>query len=188
MENKKIILSFEGPDNVGKGTQVKKVVEHFKTINFVCLYDSLKAGESDEEKVDYGKKREEVYFNVRNYLWEQNLPQINDRSHYSEYAYRMFRNSDKIDDLLELEKKYINLSDDYLTLIFVDNPENISKRDDGESAYKAEDLKSISELIDRFRFISEKSIFENYIIDINGKDEDEVFEMVLKKIKNKFYL
>jgi thymidylate kinase len=65
---KKIILSFEGPDNVGKGTQMKKVVGYFKDINFVTLYDSLKAGETDEEKVDYGIKREKRYFQVRNYL------------------------------------------------------------------------------------------------------------------------
>ena len=183
---RKIILSLEGPDNVGKGTQMKKIVSYFKDINFVALYDSLKAGDTDGEKVEYGRKREERYFKVRNYLWEEDIPQINDRSHYSEYAYRMFRNSDKIDDLLEMEKKYEHLKNDFLTLIFIDEVENISERDDGVSAYKGDDLESIKKLIDRFKEISEKSIFENYIININGKDEDEVFEIVLEKIFQKF--
>ncbi len=185
---KKIILALEGPDNVGKGTQLKKIVEYFKDVNFVCLYDSLKAGETDEEKVKYGKKREEKYFETRKFLWENNIAQINDRSHYSEYAYRMFRNSNIIDDLLNLENKYKDIKDDYLTFIFIDKVKNISERDDGQSAYKKEEVEKIGELIKRFKYISKKSIFENYIININGKNEDEVFEIVREKIKEKFDL
>ena len=183
---RKIILALEGPDNVGKGTQMKKIVSYFKDINFVALYDSLKAGETDSEKVEYGHKREKEYFKVRKYLWDNGIPQINDRSHYSEYAYRMFRNSDKIEDLLAMEKEYSELKDDYLTIIFIDEIENISSRDDGYSAYKKEDLGSIKKLIERFKYIAEKSIYKNYIININGKDENEVFDIIKNLIQEKF--
>jgi GTPase SAR1 family protein len=100
----------------------------------------------------------------------------------------MFRNSDKIDDLLELEEKYLHLKDDYLTFTFIDTVEKISQRDDGYSAYKKDDLEDIQILLERFDYIIEKSIFENYTININGKDEDEVFKIVLEKIKEKFDL
>jgi hypothetical protein len=99
----------------------------------------------------------------------------------------MFRDSDKIDDILKMEKNYGEIIEESLIFTFIDKVENIAKRDDGHSQYNKDDLDAIKKLIKRFKFISKKSIFENYIIDIEGKDEDEVFEIIKKKIENKFF-
>lgn len=188
MINKKIILCFDGPDNVGKGTQINLVREYFKKIPFVILHVTNPIGDTAEKKVEYGSAMENQYFKARKSLSENFIPQINDRAHYSEYAYRIFRDSDRIDDILEMENKFKELIVNTLIFTFIDKPENISLRDDGLSMYEKEDVDKIQKLIDRFKYISEKSIFDNYIINIDGKNEDEVFEIVLEKIKNKFNL
>lgn len=186
MDNNKIIIGFDGPDNVGKGTQIKLLRKYLKDVPFVILDGINPMGDTQEDKVKFGEKSERQYFKARKSMWNNSIPQISDRTHYSEYAYRIFRDSDKIDDILEMEKEFKELIDDIVIFTFIDKVENIMDRDDGDSAYGKDDLEGIKKLIDRFKYISEKSIFENYIVDIDGKNEDEVFEIILEKIKNKF--
>jgi len=183
---KKIILIFDGLDNVGKSTQIKKIRQWLNNKAFVITNLDAPIGEDNLKKISYGSKNIENFFKIWTLGWKNNIPLISDRGHFSEYAYRMFRDSDKIDDILEMEKKYSEIISDTIIFNFIDNANNIAQRDDGLSQYQAEEVDKIQKLIDRFKFISEKSIFENYLIDINAKDENEVFKIIKEKIQTKF--
>jgi thymidylate kinase len=110
------------------------------------------------------------------------VPIILDRTHFSEYAYSFFRGGHKIEDILNLEKEFSDLKENIFIITFIDRVDNIAQRDDGLSAFQPKDKENIEKIINNFKEISQKSIFKNIIIDIEGKDEDEVFEEILKKM------
>ena len=89
---------------------------------------------------------------------------------------------------MEIEKDYSEMQGDVLGLIFIDEVENISARDDGNSNYSADDIENIKNIIDNFVEIAEKSIFDVRVININGKDikvvQTEVNDIVWEKFPN----
>ncbi len=183
--NKKIIIAFDGPDNVGKGTQIQLLRKWLKHIPFMLTDLNRPIGNSDNEKINYGLHASENHLAAKLAIWKQGIPQIADRMHYTEYAYSILRGGHNIQTILNIEEKYKEMKDGFFTIIFVDKVENISARDDGKSNFDADNHSEIQSIYDRFIEIADYSIFDNVIINIQGKDiptvQKEVQEILLKK-------
>jgi thymidylate kinase len=186
LENKKIIIAFDGPDNVGKGTQIQLLRKWLKHIPFVLTNLDRPHGENNNEKIHYGLNASKNHLEAKKIMLKHGLPQIVDRMHYTEYAYSILRGGHDIKTIINLEKEYIDLKENLFTIIFIDNVENISKRDDGKSVYKRDDYENIQKISDRFKEISKYSILDNVIIDIQGKDIQTVQKEVQIEILKKF--
>jgi thymidylate kinase len=64
MIQENIILGFDGPDNVGKSTQIKKIRKYFKDIPFTVLNIEAPVGNNNEEKLKYGLENSRNNFKV----------------------------------------------------------------------------------------------------------------------------
>lgn len=188
LQNKKIIIAFDGPDNVGKGTQIGLLRKWLKHIPFVLTNLDRPHGSTDDEKINYGLQASKNHLVAKMAIWEKGIPQIVDRMHYTEYAYSVLRGGHTIKTILELENEFKDLKDDLFTIIFIDKVENISARDDGKSVYKANDYQNITKITNRFIEIAEKSLFNNKVINIHNKNiltvENEVQSILLEKFPN----
>ncbi len=186
LKNKKIIIAFDGPDNVGKGTQIGLLRKWLKHIPFVLTNLDRPHGETHSEKINYGFNASKNHLVAKKAIWKQGIPQIVDRMHYTEYAYSILRGGHEIKKIIELEKEFKDLKQDLFIIIFIDNAENISIRDDGKSVYKGNDYESITKITHRFIEIAEKSLFDNVIINIHNKDISTVEKEVQSVLLNKF--
>lgn len=180
---KKIVIAFDGPDNVGKGTQINLLRKRYQDIPFLLLNVDPPIGENHAEKISYGREHIKRTLDAVRKLPH---PQIHDRFHFTEYAYSMFRGGHDLNDVISIEKEYDDVHSNLLVITFVDEPEKIHERDDGNSAYDAEKLDTVAELIQRFHEMSHHSHFDNHIIHIGGKDIPTVHEEVINHIESKF--
>lgn len=184
--NTNIIIAFDGPDNVGKGTQIALLRKYYPQLAFCLSNLDRPAGHTDKEKIDYGLRAMINQLDATQALHNKGIPQIVDRMHYTEYAYSIFRGGHELKTILDYEQKYTDLKSSYFTIIFIDTAEHISQRDDNDSVYNRDDLDNIQKVIDRFKEIAEHSIFDNIVIDINGKDIPTVQKEVIAALENKF--
>ena len=180
------IIAFDGPDNVGKGTQISLLRKWLSHIPFVLTNLDRPHGENHEEKLNYGYQASKNHLKAKELLWREEIPHLVDRMHYTEYAYSILRKGHSLDTILELEKSFLDMRDDFLTIIFLDTPENILKRDDGLSVYQRDDYKAVEDIIERFQEIAELSHFHNHIISITGKSIPQVHEEVKEVMRNFF--
>lgn len=184
-ENKKIIIAFDGPDNVGKGTQIQLLRKWLSHIPFVLMNLDRPIGKSNQEKLSYGLHASKNALIANESLLEKGLPQIVDRMHYTEYAYSILRDGHDIQDIINLESEFLKIKDYFFTIIFIDEIENIQKRDDGISNYNADDSYEVKKITDRFPEIAQHSLFDNVVINIHKKNittvQNEVKQHILKK-------
>jgi len=178
-----MIIAFDGPDNVGKSTQIKLLRKYFKEVPFLIMDVDAPIGDSTKEKLHYGKEHSRRSFEAIRTL---PFSQIHDRIHFTEYAYSFFRDGHELEEILDLEKEYKDIKNELLIITFIDEVNNISARDDGLSQFAKEDLENIHTLVQRFKNISEKSIFDNHIINIHEKDIETVQKEVINLVTNKF--
>ncbi|MGB0925167.1 MAG: hypothetical protein ACPGTS_00485 [Minisyncoccia bacterium] len=185
LHNKNIIIAFDGPDNVGKGTQIGLLRKWLSHIPFVLTNLDRPHGATDDQKLAYGLAASRNHLQATQAIHNSNIPQIVDRMHYTEYAYSVLRGGHSIDTITALEQEYIDLKDNFFTLVFIDNVENIQARDDGLSVYDAENYSEVSEITNRFSDIAAHSLFDNAVINIHGKDipsvQAEVENILLEK-------
>lgn len=188
MKNKNIIIGFDGPDNVGKGTQMARLRKWLSHIPFVITNLDKPHGKTIEDKVQYGLHASRNHVHAKHSLWKQNIPQLVDRMHYTEYAYSILRAQHDIETILEMERDYLDMKDHFLTIVFIDDVDNIQDRDDGLSNYNADDSDQIRLITNRFVDIADQSLFNNIIINIKGKNietvEKEVQQRVLEFFPN----
>jgi thymidylate kinase len=180
---KDIILGFDGPDNVGKSTQIKKIRNYFVKTPFVVLNIESPVGENDLEKINYGVENTTNNLQATGAIFKKGIPQILDRTHFSEYAYSFFRGGHELEEFLKIEKDFEYLKESLFIIVFTDCIEKIQERDDGLSAFDPKKKEDIKKVIKNFEDISSKSVFKSVIININQKTEDQVFTEILEKIK-----
>jgi thymidylate kinase len=181
-----IILGFDGPDNVGKGTQIEKIRKYFSKIPFIVLNIEAPVGNSSIDKIKYGIKNTKNNLQGILILAENNLPQILDRTHFSEYAYSFLRGGHDLKTFLKLEKKCEKIKNIFCIITFIDKPKRIFERDDGQSAFDPSKTEDIEKIIENFKKISKQTIFKSIIINIYNKTEDEVFEEIIEKLEKEF--
>ena len=175
-----MILLCEGLDNVGKDTQIKNIQPLLTDLPLHVLhYSNYKGFNSVEESKNYSKM---VYNNMFNILKNESPFNhfILNRSHIGEFVYsNMYRNycGDYIFEFEEYWKsRFENWNDIYL-ITFIDEVENLIKRDDGES-HSIDPIKKQVE-IDKFIEATNRSIISNkIIININNKNSLQVFDEI----------
>jgi len=169
-----MVVIFEGPDNVGKGTQIRNIFQELSKSKptHTLHYSGIKRDFSEDALKD-SKKIYKSMFRLLN----QNYIQSNfilDRSHLGEYVYgHLYRKYDP-SYIFDLEKSIFPgmMSQTYL-LMFIDNPMNLIKRDDGLSLSTKKRYKIIE--LYRFQEAFKLSHIKNkFLIDIEGKDINDV--------------
>ena len=101
-----MILLFEGPDNVGKSTQIKLLLKYFTDKPTYVIHFSGIPGISPEMARQYSEKLYNDMFYMINESHTNNRHLIFDRSHIGEAVYApIFRNYSG-DFVFDIEKTY----------------------------------------------------------------------------------
>ena len=85
------VIIFDGPDNVGKGTQIKLLRKHFKETAFAITNMDKPVGDDLDAKERYGLEAATSQLVTIHSGWHSKAPQIADRAYFSEYAYSVLR-------------------------------------------------------------------------------------------------
>lgn len=186
MQSPTPIIIIDGPYNVGKGTQIKRLRSWLNHVPFCMFNLDSPVGSSLDAKETYGIKAVHNQCKSLQLSWEQRIPCIVDRGWPSEYAYSILRKKHDIETILDIEKRYCAIQQDTHIIIFIDEVENIQERDDGMSNYNAEDLQEIQLVVERFKTFSEHSTFPTTVININGNNADMV-EQEVQTVIRKFF-
>ena len=172
-----ICVVVEGPDRCGKSTQIKNIVGLIATdinkLPTMSIHAMNIKGLDAKETKSYYEKWTHSMFSMPIVLLENNF--VFDRSHLGEYVYGpKYRNYDG-SYVFNIEETYLSgrVSKWYL-ITFVDEPQNLVSREDGESF--SSKLKDKKEEVKLFLSAHEKSNIPNKtIINIDGLDEYQVF-------------
>lgn len=175
-----MFIIMEGLDNVGKDTQIRNLqttcASKFNIETHVLHYSNIK-GLSGEKCKLYSEKLYRSMFNIMDDLFDYNKPIfILNRSHIGEAIYSpMYRNYNG-DYVFDIEKEFCNRKfwKTLSLIVFIDNAENLIKRDDGLSF--TTDLNKKEMEIGLFKSAFKKSNIKNKkLININKKDIGQVY-------------
>jgi len=173
-------IIFEGPDNVGKTTQIKLIKDKFNKITFHTVHYSAVKHDSIIDCIDYNIKLYSEFFEL---LKKYNI--IADRSHLGELVYgKLYRGYEGL-YVIDLERNHkINEINDLYLIVLIDKPENLIKREDGYSFSTNIEMKKKE--IELFKKVYELSTIKNKVlININKKDPEQVHNEILTKLRLK---
>lgn len=173
-------IILEGLDNVGKSTQIRKIQPLLldKPIH-IMHYMNIKGFDDMNDVRDYSEHMYRNMFHIASVFYFRDHF-VMDRAHIGEVVYSpMYRGYDG-SYVYDIEREFINFSkfwDEVYLITFIDKPENLIKRDDGLSFTTQLEKKQTE--IDAFIEATNRSGIKNkLILDINGKNEDEVFDII----------
>jgi len=175
-----MILIIEGPDRCGKSTQILKTQPLLTDRPLHTLhYSSIKGFKTSNEVKTYSEKLYKSMFTLlRENHYESHF--ILDRSHIGEVVYSpMYRKYDGsyVYDIEKLFSADPDFWSELYLITFIDNAENVIKRDDGLSFTTELEKKKIE--IQAFVDATNRShILNKTIININNKDIAVVHEEV----------
>jgi len=181
--NKRII--FEGLDNCGKDTQIKMLSTYYakKMIPYHVMHYSAIPKITPKESKQFSKILYDDMFRLilnTDILIDRTI--ILNRSHIGENVYApMYRNTPG-DWIFDIEI-FFNVTcptewQNIYLITFIDSAENLIKREDGKSF--SIDIDKKNEEIKRFIRSTERSFIKNkIIIDIDGRNEDQVHQEVI---------
>lgn len=161
-----MLIIFEGPDRVGKTTQIQYLKNYLASYNKLVHYFHYSSIKGVDNIKEYSYNLYKSMFKISN---ENKDIFIADRFHFGELVYgKLYRHYDS--EVLDLEKPYKN---DIILILLIDDVENLIKRDDGNSFSTKYDLKQ--QEIELFINAFNKSIIKNkLLINIKYKNIEEV--------------
>lgn len=178
------VIIMEGMDRCGKSTQIKRLMRFFagsKPMQWLH-YSSVK-GLTPEQQTNLFKSTFDHMFKL---ITQNDAIWFLDRSHLGEKVYgKIYRPTINTDYIWDLEKKYkISERDDiYLIVLYDSSFKNVLERDDGDS-YTTE-LETCKEEMKNFKAAYYgTSIRKKILIDIAGKNADEVQKVIEEFIKD----
>jgi thymidylate kinase len=182
MEPKVII--FDGPDNVGKTTQIKMLMKHLIDRPTYVNYFPNIVGISNEQSFEYNKMLYEDMFLLmgQSLIVKRNL--IFDRSYLSEFVYgKLYRDQEpryvfniEVNGYCQIDTK--NMFNVFL-IVLIDDYKNLIKREDGNSFSIDENLKRKE--VNLFKKAYKESYIDNKIlIDTKNKTIEKVNQKILK--------
>lgn len=174
-----MVLILEGIDNVGKSTQIRNIQPLLTDLPvFFLHYMAIKGLPDSESTKEYSSKTYSSMFNlIKNN--RQLYHFVLDRAHIGEVVYSPMYRGYSGDYVYDLEKAFLDkdLIEETYLITFVDKPENVISRDDGESF--STKLEQKQREIDAFVNATERSSIKNKIvINIDGKDIPAVFDII----------
>ena len=187
-----MVYIFEGLDRTGKSTQIellKKKLEREGGAVFTVHCDAIKSFSKDEPKLNYeeavknaSKIRYSALLDVcRRYAFDKKIHFIFDRAHLGEAVYSpMYRNYSG-DYVFDMELMSPEVIEAVRLFVFVDTPENLIKRDDGESF--SNDIEKKKKEIELFIEAYKKTHIKNsYLIDISEFSIEDVAKIIEERI------
>ena len=180
--SKYIIL--EGPENSGKSTQVKNLIENLSHLQFHKLHYSSLPFKNDTKKCqEYSLK---LYSNMFKMLKELKTKDVNfilDRSHLGESVYSPLYRGYSGDYVFELESKYVDkLRDELYLITLVNDVDTLYDRNDGKSLY--ENKEQLSAEINGFEIAHRKSNIKNkLLINTSNMNPIQIRNIILDFIK-----
>ena len=172
-------IIIEGPDNVGKGTQIQIIREYIAKKNIAShyLHYSNIKGISNKHQIErISKCLYTEMFQLIDLSSQPRIVMILDRAHLGEFVYSPMYRHYSGDYVWDLEKDFKNRNIGYMNtklIVFIDNPENLVKRDDGLSFSIELDKKK--EEVERFVKAYETSVLQKKLINIKNKSIDDVW-------------
>lgn len=172
-------ILVEGPDNVGKSTQIQNIKNYFNNIVFVTLSHGNTKQLCVNDYIEYNTALFRSMFETISNNDYIEVSTICDRSHIGEMVYApIFRNYDG-DYVLNIEEEYSDI-DNLILIMYVDEPQNLISREDGQSFSTDIDVKW--EEVRRFKEAFEKCNLKKILISITDKTEKEVSNETITKI------
>jgi len=181
-----MVILIEGPDRVGKSTQldlIKKYLEENGQTIHVLHYSSIK-GDNVKEK---SERHYTEMFNLIKFATYNNLNLAMDRAHGGETVYSSIYRNYIGDYVYEIEERFgRRVLNNIKLYVFVADPQDLISRDDGKSF--SVELEKKTDEINRFKEFYEKSnIKHKTLINITGKTIEQVFDEVKHHLHaNKF--
>lgn len=200
-----VVLTFEGPDNLGKSTIINKIVSNFKDTKDICMMHSTGPHTiNGEDPFIYQTNvfRERVLKMLvinSTELQCRNCPKnliVMDRSWYGEYVYgQIYRNGNK-KKIIEMINSYDNSLlpiKNKCVINLTASPEFILSHDDGlsltstyETSERIENIKrEISLFNECFKNIKNKNVIT---INVEGDNNtyrniDDIYNEIIEKLK-----
>lgn len=168
------LIIVEGPDNVGKTTQIRnisKLLNDNNIINHTLHYSNLQSDILNGNEIRKNSKI--MYDNMINISNSTSDFFISDRFHLGEYVYgKIYRNYDNPTNIFDIEK----LTDNILLIVLIDSAENLISRDDNKSFSINKNIKNKE--IELFIESYNLSKFKKILINIENKNIDSVWSEI----------
>lgn len=164
-------LIIEGPDRVGKNTQIKNLTDNFS--NVVIRHFRSPKGNSNEEKKQYQQMSFEIEYMLLSEFRDMKFDLcIWNRGHIGEVVYgQLYRNSEPESWVFTQEERHVN--DDTYLLLLTASPEFLSIRDDGKSFSSS--VESRAKEIELFRKACHDSNIK-HVLEIEVEKEEEYLD------------
>lgn len=174
------IIFIEGPDNVGKSSQIHEINRFFypKIMFHTLHYGGVrKPGITSEQYLDYSQKYYSDMFRMIYMANTQNINLILDRSHCGEFVYSQKYRGYSGDYIFGLEKAWESELSNSFLITFIDEPKNLIAREDGYSF--STNLEDKKEEISKFIEVHENSnIPHKFLLNIKDYGIKEVSEII----------
>jgi thymidylate kinase len=181
----------EGPDNVGKDTQIDLIIKNMSEHVFHKLhYSSLPFKDDIEKHTTYSK---ELYKSMFLLMMKSKLgcasgdTDINiifNRSHLGETVYSPLYRSYSGDYVFDIEKKFTKaLRKDLYLITLTNDPHTILKRDDGKSFYGNEE--EVKAEVDGFKRAHRLSTIKNKLhVNVGTMSAIEVSNIIIDFLRH----
>lgn len=176
-----MLILLEGVDNCGKSTQAKKLFNLLNsngnhTIIIPCSNFKTNSKDVKQANLDFNKK---LMTKLSQLCDDPNFNVICDRSWLGEWVYgQLYRNYRQV-EIFDFEEIFEDIS--VIPVLFYDVVENIISRDDGFS-FSIDPKRKLEEINLFFEAFNLTKFKNQLIININGKDENMVFNELINGI------
>jgi hypothetical protein len=189
-----MIIIVEGPDNVGKGTQIeniKKWIGETGESVHVLHYSNIKV---DKDRIlEVSKMHYRHMFEIVDVGRSYGMNFILDRAHLGEAVYSPIYRGYNGDYVFNLEKDYCiaqtvdgpektHLWKNTKLILYTDDPENLIDREDGKSF--SIDLHNKESELKAFEVAFNKSILDKIMINISGRDKENVWNITRQFLRD----
>jgi len=173
-----MVYIFEGLDRTGKGTQIQNLKRYLEMNKeqscHVLHYSNIKGNNVEERSKQYYQEM----FDLIKFATYNNINLIFDRAHGGETVYSPIYRNYSGDYVYEIEKKFgSRVLQNIKLFVFIDEPENLINREDGESF--TIELEKKQDEIKRFvEFFEKSKIKDKALIDIQDMNIEQVFNKI----------
>lgn len=177
----KRIICLEGPDRVGKSTQLKLLLKYLLDEPTYVIHFSGISGITSEQSRQYSYKMYIDTFNMLNILNEDSLYRniIFDRCWIGEYVYSPLYRNYSGEYIFDIEKKFehTGILEKITLFTLVDEPESLIKREDGHSF--SIELENKKREIELFKEAHKKSIIKRkFFMNIHDLRIEDVHRLI----------
>ena len=173
-----MIFIYEGPDNVGKTTQIQYLKDYIEKdlqqMAHVMHYSNIKGRNLESRSKEYYNEM----FGISKFASNNGINLILDRAHGGETVYSPIYRGYAGDYVYDLEKSYNGkVLNNMILIVFIDDDENLVDREDGESFSNDPTIKK-QEIANFIKFYENSNIKKKLLINIKDKSKEVVWEEI----------